>query len=86
MMPLLRSETIDRQPVKEVTRVRGLIDSLRVNLDTMTADIEAEERQCQISDVAHVSYPTLAKSLRARRDNLEATINLLSETLTHFER
>lgn len=86
MMPLLRSVTIDRQPSNEVTRVRGLIDSLRVNLDTMTADIEAEERQSQISDVAHVGYPTLAKSLRARRDNLEATIHLLSESLTHFER
>jgi hypothetical protein len=52
----------------------------------MTADIETEEHQSHISDVANISYSTLARSLRARRDNLEATINLLNETLARLER
>ncbi|CCE11257.1 hypothetical protein BRAS3843_660065 [Bradyrhizobium sp. STM 3843] len=85
MMPLLRSATIDQPTFNDATRVRGLIDSLRVNLEAMTADIEAEERKSQISDVAAISYPILARSLRARRDNLEATINLLSQSLARFE-
>lgn len=83
MMPLPRSATVDHVP-SEVARVRGLIDILRTNLETMTADIEAEERESHVSDAAAISYSTLAKSLRARRDNLEATINLLNETLTRF--
>ncbi|MGC2087750.1 MAG: hypothetical protein WA702_30790 [Bradyrhizobium sp.] len=52
----------------------------------MTADIQAEEQVSQIADADDVSYSTLAKSLRARRDNLEATIISLREALARFER
>jgi hypothetical protein len=86
MMPLLRSATSDQLAFTDVARLRRLIASLRNNLETMTADIEAEERQSQISDVDDLSYSTLAKSLRARRSNLEATINSLNEMLARFER
>jgi len=86
MMPLLRTATSDQVPSNDVARLRGLIDSLRTNLETMTADIEAEERQSQICDVENVGYSTLARSLRARRDNLEATINSLREALAPLER
>jgi hypothetical protein len=86
MMPLLRSATIDQHPSHEVARLRGLIDTLRTTHEVMTADIETEERESHISDVADISYSTLARSLRARRDNLEATINMLNETLARFER
>ena len=86
MMPLLRSATTDLPPSNDVARLRGLIDSLRNNLETMTADIEAEERASQICDVDNISYSTLARSLRVRRDNLEATINSLREALARFER
>jgi hypothetical protein len=84
-MPLLRSETTDRAPSNHGARLRGLIDTLSHNLGTMTADIEAEERNSHVSDVKDVSYSTLAKALRARRDNLEATINSLRDTLARFE-
>jgi hypothetical protein len=84
MMPLPRSATIDHAP-SETARVRGLIDNLRNSLDTMTADIEAEERASHVSNVDDIGYSTLARSLRARRDNLEATINLLNETLARFD-
>jgi hypothetical protein len=86
MMPLLRTATSDQAPANDVARLRGLIDSLRTNLETMTADIEAEERTSQISDIENVGYSTLAKSLRARRENLEATIGSLREALAQFER
>lgn len=85
MMPLLRSATHDR-PSNDVARLRGLIDRLRNNLEAMTADIETEERESRISDADDVGYSTLAKSLRVRRDNLEATISSLRETLSRFER
>lgn len=86
MMPLLRSATNDRPVSNDVARLRGLIDSLRTNLETMTADIEAEERKSQVLDADDVGYSTLAKSLRRRRDNLEATISSLHEALARFER
>ena len=85
MLPLLRFETADRAPSNDVARLRRLIDSLSHNLGTMTTDIEAEERSSQVSDVRDVSYSTLAKALRARRDNLEATINSLRAALAQFE-
>jgi hypothetical protein len=86
MMPLLRSATIDQHPSHEVARLRSLIDTLRTTQEVMTADIETEEQKSHICDVADISYSTLAKSLRARRDNLEATIALLKETLARIER
>jgi hypothetical protein len=85
MMPLPRSATAN-PPSNDMARVRGLIDNLKITLETMTADIETEERASRVSDTADVGYSTLAKSLRARRTNLEATINLLHETLARFER
>ena len=85
MMPLLRSATNDRPPSNDVTRLRGLIDSLRTNLETMAADIEAEERASQVTDADDIGYSTLARSLRARRDNLEATISSLRAALARFE-
>jgi predicted DNA binding CopG/RHH family protein len=85
MMPLLRSATIEQPASDDVGRVRRLIDNLRNSLETMTADIEAEERQSQVSDVEDIGYSTLAKSLRARHDNLKATINLLNDTLARLE-
>jgi predicted DNA binding CopG/RHH family protein len=85
MMPLLRSATIEQPASDDVARVRRLIDNLRNSLETMTADIEAEERQSQVSDVEDIGYSTLAKSLRARHDNLKATINLLNDTLARLE-
>jgi hypothetical protein len=84
MMPLLRSATTDAS-FNDMARIRRLIDGLKLNIETMTADIEAEERQSHVSDIADVGYSTLAKSLRARRANLEATIKLLHETLARLE-
>jgi len=86
MMPLLRSATIDQHPSHEVARLRSLIDTLRTTQEVMTADIETEEQKSHVCDVADISYSTLARSLRARRDNLDATISLLKETLARFER
>jgi hypothetical protein len=86
MMPLLRSATTNQHPSNEVTRLRGLIETLRITQEVMTADIQAEEQVSQIADADDVSYSTLAKSLRARRDNLEATIISLREALARFER
>jgi hypothetical protein len=85
MMPLLRSATFDPPASDDVVRVRRLIDTLRNSLEIMRADIEAEERQSHVSDVDDVGYSTLAKSLRARHDNLKATINLLNDTLARIE-
>ena len=85
MMPLLRSATTDHYRSDDATRVGNLIDSLRRSVAILTADIEAEEQRTQICDVDDLSYSTLAKSLRTRRDNLEATIASLSEALARVE-
>ncbi len=81
MRSLLRSATTHNYRSDDATRVGSLIDSLRKSIAILTADIEAEEQQTHVCDVDDLSYSTLAKSLRARRDNLEATIASLSDAI-----
>jgi hypothetical protein len=43
-------------------------------VEILTADIEHEEMRFGVRDLADPNYPVLARNLRARRENLEATI------------
>jgi hypothetical protein len=43
----------------------------------LTADIELEEARTGVRDLKNPAYSTLARNLRARRDNLVATIAML---------
>ena len=46
-------------------------------MEILTADIEHEEARAGVRDLSDPAYPVLARSLRARRENIGATIALL---------
>jgi hypothetical protein len=62
-------------------QIATLIGDLSRKMTILTADIEHEEARAGVRDVADPAYPVLARSLRARRENIGATIASL-EALT----
>ena len=55
-------------------QIATLIDELSQSVDILTADIQHEEARAGINNLANPAYPVLARSLRARRENIGATI------------
>jgi hypothetical protein len=64
---------------RERTQVRTLIADLQRIVDILDADIEFEEQQAGVTDLARPDYPVRARELRARRDNLSGTISGLRD-------
>jgi len=62
-------------------RIATLIRDLSRLVEILTADIEHEETRSGTRNLADLNYPVLARTLRARRDNLGATIVSLEVTL-----
>jgi hypothetical protein len=63
----------------------ALILDLRRTVRYFDLDIEVEETRAGIFDVQCPEYPILARNLRARRDNLLATIAILEKAKRHHE-
>ena len=63
-------------------QIATLIGSLSRSADLLTVDIEHEETQAGVRDLSDPTYPVLAQSLRARRDNIRATIAMLENLRT----
>ena len=61
-------------PLREAAQIRTLIVDLDRIVQILNFDIAAEEELAQISDRSCVTYPLIAKTLVARRDNLRNTI------------
>ena len=62
-------------------RIATLIRDLSRLVEILTADIEHEETRSGTRNLADLNYPVLARNLRARRDNLGATIVSLEVAL-----
>lgn len=60
-------------------RLDGLIADLWWRVRLLNTDILEEEAKAGVFDVQQPAYPPLAASLRARRDNLVATIGMLEQ-------
>jgi hypothetical protein len=58
-------------------KVASLISDLDKTVRLLDCDILAEEKRTLVFDPEDPTYPTLARSLRTRRDNLKATIAML---------
>jgi hypothetical protein len=58
-------------------QIATLIGDLSRSVDILSADIEHEEARAGVRDVSDPTYPVLARSLRARKDNIGATIAML---------
>ena len=70
-------ETIRGTAATNKLQIAALIANLSRTVDLLTADIEHEEERAGVRDLADPAYPVLARSLRARRENIGATIGSL---------
>jgi hypothetical protein len=70
----------------ERVRIETLIATLTRTLSGLATDIKNEEVRAGMADIASPAYPTLARYLRTRHENLGATIMALQTRLpTHVE-
>jgi hypothetical protein len=67
-------ETPRRTAAVNGLQIATLIGSLSRSVELLTVDIEHEEARAGVRDLADPAYPVLARSLRARRDNIRTTI------------
>jgi hypothetical protein len=74
MANLYLSKTLRRTAAVNELQIETLITNLTRSLDFLTANIQHEEDRAGIRDLADPAYPVLARSLRARRENIGATI------------
>ena len=66
---------------KYCAQAEALIAKLSRTLSALVDDINAEETRTGMCDVCSVAYPTLARQLRARYENLNVTIATLRSRL-----
>jgi hypothetical protein len=59
---------------REVALVKTILVDLGETIEQLSRDIATEEERVRIFDASAPTYPILAKSLIARRDNLRLTI------------
>ena len=69
-----RPETLRGKAETNKLQIATLIGDLWRSVEVLTADIEHEEMHLGVRNVADPNYPVLARSLRARRKNIGATI------------
>jgi hypothetical protein len=70
-------ETLSSSPAIRRLQIATLIGNLSRSLYLLTVDIEHEEARVGVCDPSDPTYPVLARSLRARRDNIMATVAML---------
>jgi len=58
-------------------QIATLIEGLLRSVELLTVDIEHEEVRAGVRDLSDPTYPVLARGLRSRRENIEATIAAL---------
>ena len=68
-------------PAPRREQIATLIGNLSRTVDILSADIEHEEARVGARDLLDPTYPVLARSLRARTDNIRATIASLEALL-----
>jgi hypothetical protein len=78
MQPTSRPET-----PRIAMKLDALISDLRGRVQLLDSDIQDEETRTGIFNVSNSAYPILARSLRARRANLLASITILASRLAN---
>jgi hypothetical protein len=69
----------------EPARIETLIANINRSVELLKVDIDTEEERARVKDVLDPTYPIVARQLRARRDNLNATIAALRQRLKASE-
>lgn len=68
----------------QALQTRRLIADIRRVVNILNVEIAEEETLAGVSDPAKPEYPTLARALVARRQNLESTVASLEERVEHL--
>ena len=74
-----RSE--NESELREAAQIRILISDLDRIVQILNCDIATEEEHARVSARSDVTYPLLARTLAARRDNLRDTIAVFEQRL-----
>jgi hypothetical protein len=74
---MYQSETFTRQRPSPALHLGIIIAELHRRVQLMEAEIQAQEGRSKVFDRSSATYPTLARELRERRNNLIATISVL---------
>jgi hypothetical protein len=67
--------------LREAQQIRTLISDLDCIIQILNCDIATEEERVRVFDRSDVTYPLLASTLAARRDNLRDTIAVFEQRL-----
>lgn len=67
--------------LRQVAVIPEMIADLERVAQILKIDISTEEERVRVFDTSDSAYPILARSLRARRDNLHETIAALAQRL-----
>ena len=67
-------ETLRGTAAANRLQIATLIESLLRSVELLTIDIEHEETRAGVRNLSDATYPVLARSLRARKDNIRATM------------
>jgi len=60
-------------------QAKALITDLYRLVDVLNVDIDFREQEAGVTDLARAEYPAVARTMRARRDNLLETISALRQ-------
>jgi hypothetical protein len=80
MVTSSRFETLTNRYARVQERTQTFISDLRRLVKLLESEIESEEEHTGVFDPANSSYLVAVQKLRARRDNLIATISRLKES------
>jgi hypothetical protein len=72
-------QEVSRSGISGELQLSALIADLWWRVDLMNSDILEEEAKTGVFDARQPAYPLVALNLRARRDNIVATISMLEE-------
>jgi hypothetical protein len=67
--------------LREAQQIRTLISDLDCIIQILNCDIATEEERVRVFDRSDVTYPFLAITLAARRDNLRDTLAVFEQRL-----
>ena len=73
------SETTSAREVREAKVIGIMLDDLNRTIQLLDSDIAAEEARTQVFDIFDPLYSMLARTLVARRDNLNVTVAALAQ-------
>jgi len=84
-MTHFRTQLKDLRATMKLTKLRTLVADLHSQVQFLDQGINDEEQRAGMFDVTDFAYPILARTLRARRDNLLATIRVLESHMTETD-